>query len=805
MQNSEANTLTLNDVLRSIRADRYRVPGFQREFEWEAEDIRQLMRSLFNGYYIGSLLLWRETEAAVTMLDGRAIYGLAQVDPAASPIDPSSRQAREYMIVLDGQQRLTAMHYAFFGPARPLPGSNSGKAIQFFIDVETFMRDDSSDPGKNAAFICREEPESSVVDESGATDVALQFDDNGALEFPLRLFGSRQQGVWIRSCSLFWQSKEDEYREEAEKFKEDQIVKETERDALGDEIQRIAQSANNPVNLADLQIREAETSLKNAQLQDQKLEDELNLAKEEEEDALAQVKDAKGHQGGSDLGRELHRARLRTNQVREKQEEAKIVTREAEEALRRARSEREMAVKELDVDQESRGQDIARKEEEMITAAEKHREMTVLADEAARKLLLLEEFEAHIGDLLGSYRVPATVLTFETDWEGAEVGGEEDKIARIVSDAFTQLNRRGRVLRDFDLLNANLSLLGIPLRSQVEELRVRLSKEGLWSGRSLDDLVRMMLIRVHPEAQYILSEENYEMLVPMRAVRVGNRNLVVVKDRAFFSTNWDAVVADYERGVRVLMAMGSEGGRRPRSLGEVVPYDAMVPVFCSLWALTVSESDERKVWQWYWGSVFTQRYASNRPGTGNARLGSIDYREASEWLRGGEAPTAVQAFLGEFDGESALTERAWVFRSPEMNRPTLALMASVGPRSWATGAAVDQGEFVQQLIVTEEWSEDVGVPSDVARSVFNRVLVDPVTARLIGDEGFRAFLKGLWESGSIPPEWDEIAETHCIELDALELLVGDVFGERELRQVLRMRERSFVSQVVGRIFGEAAR
>ena len=38
---------------------RFAIPDFQREFEWKPWDIRDLMRSIFLDYYIGSLLLWK--------------------------------------------------------------------------------------------------------------------------------------------------------------------------------------------------------------------------------------------------------------------------------------------------------------------------------------------------------------------------------------------------------------------------------------------------------------------------------------------------------------------------------------------------------------------------------------------------------------------------------------------------------------------------------------------------------------------------------------------------------------------------
>ena len=53
--------VSLNTLIRRLREGRYVIPDFQREFEWEPWDIRDLMRSIFLDYYIGSLLLCRET------------------------------------------------------------------------------------------------------------------------------------------------------------------------------------------------------------------------------------------------------------------------------------------------------------------------------------------------------------------------------------------------------------------------------------------------------------------------------------------------------------------------------------------------------------------------------------------------------------------------------------------------------------------------------------------------------------------------------------------------------------------------
>ena len=92
--------IDLGTLLQRIREGQYVIPDFQREFEWSPSDIRELMSSIFQDYFIGSLLLWRGTKESFGSLSSEPIRGhMAGGNPV--------------QIVLDGQQRLTAMNYAF--------------------------------------------------------------------------------------------------------------------------------------------------------------------------------------------------------------------------------------------------------------------------------------------------------------------------------------------------------------------------------------------------------------------------------------------------------------------------------------------------------------------------------------------------------------------------------------------------------------------------------------------------------------------------------------------------------------------
>lgn len=124
------NQFTLNNLLSRLKEGRFVVPDFQREFEWKPWDISDLMRSIFLDYYVGSLLLWKGKDENFAALACEPIYG------------HTGGGSSEH-IVLDGQQRLTALYYACAAPDLPLP-DRANRAI-YFIRVDRFMREEYDD------------------------------------------------------------------------------------------------------------------------------------------------------------------------------------------------------------------------------------------------------------------------------------------------------------------------------------------------------------------------------------------------------------------------------------------------------------------------------------------------------------------------------------------------------------------------------------------------------------------------------------------------------------------------------------
>jgi Protein of unknown function DUF262 len=90
-----AVTYPLEDIVGEVLEGHVRIPGFQRRFKWQWEDVRRLFDSIVRGYPIGSLLLWsRPAKAAEFVLGALELKA------------PESDQA---LWVVDGQQRLTSL------------------------------------------------------------------------------------------------------------------------------------------------------------------------------------------------------------------------------------------------------------------------------------------------------------------------------------------------------------------------------------------------------------------------------------------------------------------------------------------------------------------------------------------------------------------------------------------------------------------------------------------------------------------------------------------------------------------------
>ncbi len=107
--------VTVGEILEGIHRKEYLLPAIQREFVWDADQVRRLVDSLMRRYPIGSFLIWKvssETASVYAFYDFLTDYHVRDHPYASRAIVPAGQGT---MAILDGQQRLTALNIAVYG------------------------------------------------------------------------------------------------------------------------------------------------------------------------------------------------------------------------------------------------------------------------------------------------------------------------------------------------------------------------------------------------------------------------------------------------------------------------------------------------------------------------------------------------------------------------------------------------------------------------------------------------------------------------------------------------------------------
>lgn len=99
----------LSTLLDQIDNGTVLLPEFQRGYVWNRDQVRGLLRSMYLGHPVGSLLLW-ETSAEDTAVRG------------------GSARSGTHLLLLDGQQRITSLYGVIRGRA---PAFFEGDASAF--------------------------------------------------------------------------------------------------------------------------------------------------------------------------------------------------------------------------------------------------------------------------------------------------------------------------------------------------------------------------------------------------------------------------------------------------------------------------------------------------------------------------------------------------------------------------------------------------------------------------------------------------------------------------------------------------
>jgi hypothetical protein len=86
---------TPQDLVREVQSGLIRIPTFQRAYKWETKDVLALFDSIFRGFPIGNILLWRRPAQEQRLTVGPLVVDAPKTESA--------------LWVVDGQQRITSL------------------------------------------------------------------------------------------------------------------------------------------------------------------------------------------------------------------------------------------------------------------------------------------------------------------------------------------------------------------------------------------------------------------------------------------------------------------------------------------------------------------------------------------------------------------------------------------------------------------------------------------------------------------------------------------------------------------------
>ena len=115
MNNNRQESRSIEDVVKMIDSGKLVLPEFQRDFKWSIEKSETLFDSIFQGLFIGSLIISRpKFDLACKGFDLRE-RGKKSRKPVPRKYEKTEFEQNDIYTLLDGQQRTTAIYRALKG------------------------------------------------------------------------------------------------------------------------------------------------------------------------------------------------------------------------------------------------------------------------------------------------------------------------------------------------------------------------------------------------------------------------------------------------------------------------------------------------------------------------------------------------------------------------------------------------------------------------------------------------------------------------------------------------------------------
>jgi hypothetical protein len=316
---------------------------------------------------------------------------------------------------------------------------------------------------------------------------------------------------------------------------------------------------------------------------------------------------------------------------------------------------------------------------------------------------------------------------------------------------FEKVNSTGVPLDVFDLVTAILWAQGYHLNEEWAKTREKLKSDfpmqplsGTAFLQGLSLLASYQRKHAHPTDRIAVGCRKQDLMA-LKAVTV--------------SEWWDVLVEGYREAARFMSDNGILAER-------ILPYSTMIVPLATIFAHlkrfkgdTIASAAWPKIEQWYWCSVFSQRYSSQVE-----YASASDYEQLVAWVEGGDPPDAVRTFGFRSDYLQEVTSiRNAIYKG------ILCLLARNGARDFGGGGKLSTNLFYDTTqdhhhIFPTNALKQFGIDDKRGDSVINKTLISASVNRSIGGRKPSQYV-GQWREKL--DKFDTILSSHAIDPEAL--------------------------------------
>lgn len=312
---------------------------------------------------------------------------------------------------------------------------------------------------------------------------------------------------------------------------------------------------------------------------------------------------------------------------------------------------------------------------------------------------------------------------------------------------FEKVNSTGVPLDVFDLCTAILWAQGFPLNEEWKKTR-----QGLQSVLPMQPLNGTYFL----QGLALLDALDRKQRDKATPVSCRKHDLMALKKETVEKW-WGVLVEGYREAAKFMTSNGIIAERILPYATLIVPLAAILAWLKYHWGEARIGAAWDKIRQWYWCSVFSQRYAGQVE-TASAQ----DCEQVLAWLEGGPAPEVVRTFVFRSDVLQEVTSiRNAVYRG------VLCLLVANGAKEFGGAGELSTALFYDTRqdhhhIFPVSALQKLGIEDPRANAIVNKTLIGAAVNRSIGGRLPSEYVK-TWRERLGTAKFDAILASHLID------------------------------------------